>query len=194
MSAAFNAPFWLKKIIDHKKKLSCIKWLQMQSYSWPWKKTHHTASERHRTAIPTQFMLWKQCCQAALSLTLSCDNPSSVIHKLLLFGAGKDIKAILIQPVSLSSQDGRVGDCRSTTLLHFSNSDTFSYEEYTVHGIIWADVTMTTYYYDGWEPIAYFTSLQHDNFNVFCLCLLFIVLINLADSTWDSVFQLDRLL
>lgn len=115
MSAAFNAPFWLKKIIDHKKKLSCIKWLQMQSYSWPWKKTHHTASERHRTAIPTQFMLWKQCCQAALSLTLSCDNPSSVIHKLLLFGAGKDIKAILIQPVSLSSQDGRVGDCRSTT-------------------------------------------------------------------------------
>lgn len=106
-------------------------------------KPHHTASERHRTAIPTQFMLWKQCCQAALSLTLSCDNPSSVIHKLLLFGTGKDIKAILIQPVSLSSQDDRVGDCSSTTCCgeigwkkdghpgsFFSNSDTFSYDEW----------------------------------------------------------------
>lgn len=48
-------------------------------------RAHHTASERCRTAIPTQFMLWKQCCQAALSLTLSCDNPSSVIHKQLVF-------------------------------------------------------------------------------------------------------------
>lgn len=78
-------------------------------------KPHRTASGRHRTAIRTQFMLWKQRCQAALSLTLSCDNPSSVIHKPLLFGAGKDIKAILIQPVGLSSQDGGVGNCSSTT-------------------------------------------------------------------------------
>ena len=77
-------------------------------------KPYHTASEHHRTAIPTQYMLWKQCCQAALSLTLSCDNPSSVIHKPLLFRAGKDIKAILVRPVSLSSQDGEAGDCSST--------------------------------------------------------------------------------
>lgn len=60
-------------------------------------------------------MLWKRCCQAALSLTLSCDNPSSVIHKLPLFWAGKDIKAALTQPVSLSSQDEKVGDGSSTT-------------------------------------------------------------------------------
>lgn len=50
---------------------------------------HGTSSGRHRIVIPTQFMLWKKCCQAALSLTLSCDNPSSVIHKSPLLGLGR---------------------------------------------------------------------------------------------------------
>ena len=114
----------------------------------PLKKPQHTASECCRTAIPAQFMLWKQCCQAALSLTLSCDNPSSVIHKQLHLGAGKDIKAILIQPVKWWSQHGGVGYGRSTSCrgemdnqLRFSLNDTFACYEH-VYGFIWAHITI----------------------------------------------------
>lgn len=119
-SQTFISGCWIEnprlvKKQDHENKLSRIRLLQMHSYGFPWKSTSHSIrASKHRAEIPAQFMLCMQCCQAALSLTLSCDNPSSVTHKLLLFwGNGEDVRAIVIQPVSLSSQDDRY--CSSTT-------------------------------------------------------------------------------
>lgn len=102
----------LSKKHDHKQKLSCIR-LQMQS---PLEKTPIT---QHQSVTGQRYQL-NLCSGSNVVKQHYLSHSAVTTHHLwytnrYFLGAGKDIKAILIQPVSLSSQDGRVGDCSGTT-------------------------------------------------------------------------------